>query len=155
MIMRACLTICAVWLCATAVASAGDPSPAPSRSESLSDDRPRQYRPVSIEFPDSAGKRFFGSRVLPVLAVDGCLTCHTPARGDVHPAIQYEHLLPYLAMGQSATDNVLIMKLANQRGLSERRPAHVGGQRCTKLDAEPCKTIRQWWQIEFGRGGRR
>jgi len=149
--MRAFVTICAVWFCAIAVALAGDSSATPSRSESPSDSRPRQYRPISVDFPDSTGKRFFASHVLPVLAIDGCLTCHTPARGDVHPAIQYEHLLPFLAMGQSATDNVLVMKLANQRGLSAQRPAHVGGQRCASLEAEPCRTIRRWWQIEFDR----
>jgi hypothetical protein len=76
--------------------------------------------------------------------------CHTPAPGDVHPAIQYEHLLPYLAMGQSATNNILMLKLANQRSFSPDQPAHVGGQRCSSGDAEPCKSIQAWWRIEFG-----
>lgn len=149
MIMKACLVVCVVCLGATTVAVAGDRPLTPSRSEGSSDDRPRQYRSIAVGFPDSEGKRFFVSRVLPVLAVDGCATCHTPARGDVHPAIQYEHLLPFLAMGQGSTNNVLIMKLANQRGLGPQRPTHVGGQRCANPEAEPCRTIQMWWRIEF------
>jgi hypothetical protein len=113
-------------------------------------DRPRQYRPLSISFPDSRGKQFFNARVLPALAANGCLTCHTPASGDVHPAIQYEHLLPYLAMGQGATNNILMLKLANQRSFNAQQPAHVGGQRCSSEDEEPCKSIQAWWRIEFG-----
>ncbi|MGE3420167.1 MAG: hypothetical protein AB7I42_29300 [Bradyrhizobium sp.] len=112
-------------------------------------ERPRQYRPLSIAFPDSPGKRFFASRVLPKLAANGCFSCHTPAPGDVHPAMQYEHLLPYLAMGQSATNNILMLKLANQRSFSPQQPEHVGGQRCATEDAEPCKSIQAWWQVEF------
>lgn len=112
-------------------------------------DRPRQYRPLSITFPDSRGKRFFNNRVLPKLAANGCFTCHTPAPGDVHPAMQYEHLLPYLAMGQSATNNILMLKLANPRSLSPQQPEHVGGQRCVTEDTEPCKSIQAWWRIEF------
>lgn len=114
-------------------------------------DRPRQHRPTSISFPDSKGKRYFNRRVLPALAANGCLTCHTPARGDVFPAIQYEFLLPYLAMGQSATNNILMLKLANQRSFNTHQPEHVGGQRCVAENAEPCRSIQAWWQIEFGK----
>lgn len=113
--------------------------------------QPRQYRPTSISFPDSKGKRFFNRRVLPALAANGCFTCHTPARGDVHPAIQYEHLLPYLAMGQSATNNILMLKLANQRSFNAQQPEHVGGQRCATENEEPCKSLQAWWRIEFGK----
>jgi len=132
--------IAALW--AGPVANAGD--------DVQDAQRPRQYRPTSISFPDSRGKRFFSRQVLPVLASNGCLTCHTPAPGDVHPAIQYEHLLSYLAMGQSPTNNVLMLKLANQRSFNAQQPAHVGGQRCSSEAAEPCKTIQAWWQLEFG-----
>jgi hypothetical protein len=121
--------------------------------EAQAADRPRQYRPLSISFPDSKGKRFFNQRVLPALAANGCFTCHTPAPGDVHPAIQYEHLLPYLAMGQSASNNILMLKLANPRSFKAQQPEHVGGQRCSSEGAEPCKSIQAWWRIEFG--GRR
>jgi len=113
--------------------------------------KPRQHRPTSVHFPDSEGKRFFNTHVLPRLATNGCLICHMPTRGDVHPAIQYEHLLPYLVMGQSATNNILMLKLANQRSFNPQQPAHVGGQRCASEEVEPCKIIQKWWRIEFGR----
>jgi hypothetical protein len=118
-------------------------------NEATQADKPRQYRPLSINFPDSRGKRFFTDQVLPKLAANGCFTCHTPAPGDVHPAMQYEHLLPYLAMGQSATNNILMLKLANPRSFSPQQPEHVGGQRCATGDTEPCKSIQAWWRIEF------
>jgi len=138
----AVVTVAVVVLWPVSVTNAGD--------ESRQADRPRQYRSASISFPDSKGKQFFSRRVLPALATNGCLTCHTPAPGDVHPAIQYEHLLPYLAMGQSPTNNVLMLKLANQRSFNAEQPAHVGGQRCSSVDAEPCRTIQDWWRLEFG-----
>ena len=135
---------------ATAEVEHGTTGTAQERQQTVA--KPRQHRPTSVDFPDSEGKRFFNKHVLPKLATNGCLTCHTPARGDVHPAIQYEHLLPYLAMGQSATNNILMLKLANQRSFNPQQPAHVGGQRCATEEAEPCKTIQGWWRIEFGQG---
>jgi len=113
-------------------------------------DRPSQHRPTSITFPDSDGKRYFNSLILPALARNGCMNCHAPAPGHVYPAMLYEHLLQFLAMGQSPTDNILMLKLANTRSFSADQPAHVGGQRCSSEDAEPCTLIQSWWQIEFG-----
>jgi hypothetical protein len=55
-----------------------------------------------------------------------------------------------LAIGDSAENNVVIYKIANVRSFSQQIPNHPGGQRCATIDAEPCKSIRQWWEIEFG-----
>ena len=98
------------------------------------------------------GKAFFQSNVLPRLAENGCLKCH--ARGYVRPNVTvYDELIRRLAIGDSAENNAVIYKLANVRSISPEIPNHPGGQRCTNIDAEPCKSIRQWWEIEFGRKG--
>jgi hypothetical protein len=95
------------------------------------------------------GKTFFDSKVLPKLAENGCLKCH--ARGYLRPnVLVYEELIRRLAIGDSAENNAIIYKIANIRSISPQIPNHPGGQRCTTIDAEPCKTIRQWWEIEFG-----
>ena len=65
--------------------------------------------------------------------------------------MEYEELLPYLAMGESADGTAVIRKIANLRAFAPDRPTHPGGQRCKSLDSEPCKTIIRWWEIEFGR----
>lgn len=96
------------------------------------------------------GEAFFASEVMPRLAENGCVMCHSPARGYVRPAIEYRELLTYLAMGQSADNNVLVFRLANLRSMMPGRPAHFGGQRCATLEAEPCRTLMQWWEVEFG-----
>ena len=64
----------------------------------------------------------------------------------------YEELLRRLAIGDSAENNAVIYKIANLRSIAPDRPNHPGGLRCENIDAEPCKTIRQWWRIEFGGG---
>lgn len=95
------------------------------------------------------GKTFFNSTVVPKLAENGCLKCH--ARGYIRPnVLVYEELIRRLAIGDSAENNVVIYKIANIRSISAEIPNHPGGQRCTNIDAEPCKSIRQWWEIEFG-----
>ena len=95
------------------------------------------------------GKTFFNNNVLPRLAENGCLKCH--ARGYVRPnVIVYEELIRRLAIGDSAENNAVIYKIANIRSISPDIPNHPGGQRCTNIDTEPCKSIRQWWEIEFG-----
>ena len=97
------------------------------------------------------GKAFFYSEVLPKLAENGCVKCH--ARGYLRPNVSvYEELLRRLAIGDSAENNAVIYKIANIRSISPEIPNHPGGQRCTGIDAEPCKSIRQWWDIEFGEG---
>ena len=96
------------------------------------------------------GEAFFDSDVMPRLAENGCVMCHSPGSGYVRPAIEYRELLTYLAMGKSADNNVLVFRLANLRSMSPDRPAHFGGQRCATLEAEPCRTLMQWWEIEFG-----
>lgn len=96
------------------------------------------------------GEAFFASEVMPRLAENGCVMCHSPGRGYVRPAIEYRELLTYLAMGQSADNNVLVFRLANLRSMMPGRPAHFGGQRCATLEAEPCRTLMKWWEVEFG-----
>jgi hypothetical protein len=95
-------------------------------------------------------EQFFTSQVLPRLATDGCVKCHSPGPGYVTPAISYDGLLPYLAMGQARDNNVLIYKIANQRSFAPDRPAHIGGRRCKSEAAEPCATLMRWWDLEFG-----
>ena len=95
------------------------------------------------------GKAFFYSNVLPRLAENGCFACH--ARGYVRPSVTvYEDLLKRLAIGDSAENNVVIYKMANIRSFNARIPNHPGGQRCASIDDEPCKSLREWWDLEFG-----
>lgn len=95
------------------------------------------------------GKHYFEANVVPKLAENGCPLCHS--RGYVHPnVVVYEELLPYLAMGVAAETTPVIRKIANLRAFRPDIPTHVGGPRCETLDSEPCKSILQWWQIEFG-----
>ena len=95
------------------------------------------------------GKAFFNTNVLPRLSENGCFACH--ARGYLRPNVtKYEELIRRLAIGDSAENNAVIYKIANIRSISPEIPNHPGGQRCTNIDAEPCKSIRQWWEIEFG-----
>lgn len=95
------------------------------------------------------GRAFFHSNVLPRMAENGCVKCH--ARGYLRPnVIVYEELLRRLAIGDSAENNAVIYKIANIRSISPEIPNHPGGQRCSGIDSEPCKSIRQWWEIEFG-----
>ena len=99
------------------------------------------------------GEAFFNEEVLPKLAENGCLSCH--AVGYLRPNVTvYEELLRRLAIGDSPENNAVIYKIANLRSIAPDRPNHPGGQRCESIDSEPCKTIRQWWRIEFGGGER-
>lgn len=94
------------------------------------------------------GEMFYQENVSPMFAQNGCLKCH--ARGYIRPNISYESMLRRLAIGDSAENNVLVYKIGNVRSFSSSIPNHPGGQRCATLDTEPCKTVRQWWAIEFG-----
>jgi hypothetical protein len=105
---------------------------------------------VAFAEDERAGAAFFEAQVLPKLLANGCANCHMPAPGYVRPAITYDDLLPYLAMGQARDDNVLIYKLANQRSFAPDRPSHIGGQRCADENSEPCSSIMSWWDTEFG-----
>lgn len=97
------------------------------------------------------GREFFNTNVLPRLAENGCLKCH--ARGYLRPNVTvYEELIRRLAIGDSAENNAVIYKIANIRSFTPEIPNHPGGQRCASIDVEPCKSIRQWWEIEFGEG---
>lgn len=96
------------------------------------------------------GEAFFNAEVTPRLAENGCVMCHSPGPGYIRPAIEYRDLLTYLAMGQSSDNNVLVFRLANLRSMMPGRPAHFGGQRCASLEAEPCRTLMRWWEVEFG-----
>jgi hypothetical protein len=101
--------------------------------------------------PTAAGRAFFYTTVLPKLAQNGCPACH--AVGYVNPNVTvYEQLLRRLAIGDSATNNAVIYKIANLRSIAPDRPNHPGGQRCATVDAEPCASIQKWWTIEFGNG---
>ena len=104
----------------------------------------------AVDYSARPGKAFFDEQVLPKLFANGCALCHIPGRGYVRPEITYQELLPYLAMGQAADNNVLIYKMANQRSAASDPPTHTGGQRCASEDAEPCKTLKAWWVVEFG-----
>ena len=105
---------------------------------------------VRATFPDSEGKTFFNQRVMPQLAVNGCQVCHMPGAGYVRPEISYDGLLPFLAIGQASDNNVVIFKIANQRSFAPNLPNHPGGNRCEDEDAEPCKSVKAWWEVEFG-----
>ena len=95
------------------------------------------------------GRRFYYDKVLPQLAQNGCPSCH--AVGYMHPNVTvYEEILRRLAIGDSPTNNAVIYKIANLRSIAPNRPEHPGGQRCATVDSEPCASIQQWWQIEFG-----
>jgi hypothetical protein len=101
------------------------------------------------------GRQFFLQSVLPKLgenmgeAETSCLSCH--GVGYLRPNLNvYEELLRRLAIGDSPENNAVIYKVANLRSIAPDRPNHPGGPRCESIDAEPCKTIRQWWRIEFG-----
>ena len=84
-------------------------------------------------------------------AQTSCLSCH--GVGYLRPNLNvYEELLRRLAIGDSPENNAVIYKIANLRSIAPDRPNHPGGLRCESIDAEPCKTIRQWWRIEFGGG---
>ncbi|WBX85213.1 hypothetical protein [Sphingosinicella microcystinivorans] len=99
------------------------------------------------------GEAFFDDRVLPALAENGCALCH--GQNYVRPRVlEYRELLPFLSMGSGPENNVLITKMANLRSIRADRPTHPGGQRCKSIDAEPCKTFRLWWEIEFGEPSR-
>jgi hypothetical protein len=95
------------------------------------------------------GKAFFETSVVPKLAENGCPMCH--AVGYVRPnVIVYADLLPYLAMGDAPEKTPVIRKIANLRAIRPDLPTHPGGQRCETTQAEPCRTIIEWWRIEFG-----
>lgn len=96
-----------------------------------------------------AGRKFFSEAVVPKLVENGCPMCH--AVGHVQPNVMmYDDLLPYLAMGDAAEKTPVLRKIANLRAIAPDRPTHPGGQRCDSLDAEPCKSITDWWRVEFG-----
>jgi hypothetical protein len=104
---------------------------------------------AQVSMAEDEGRGFFYERVLPRLSENGCPACH--AVGYLRPNVtKYEELLRRLAIGDSPENNAVIYKIANARSIAPDRPNHPGGQRCVNIDAEPCKTIRQWWLIEFG-----
>lgn len=94
------------------------------------------------------GKAFFQTNVVPKLVENGCPMCH--AVGYVQPNVMfYEQLLPYLAMGDAPEKTAVIRKIANLRAVRPDLPTHPGGQRCLTIESEPCKSIIEWWRIEF------
>jgi hypothetical protein len=99
--------------------------------------------------PSDAGRQFFYDSVLPKLVQNGCPSCH--AVGYMHPSVtDYDELLRRLAIGDSATNNVIIYTIANVRSIAPDLPTHPGGQRCQTVNSEPCASIQRWWKIEFG-----
>jgi hypothetical protein len=97
----------------------------------------------------AAGSVFFEKNVVPRLAENGCPMCH--AVGYVQPnVLVYEELLPYLAMGDAPEKTPVIRKIANLRAIRPDLPTHPGGQRCETVKSEPCRTIVEWWHVEFG-----
>lgn len=95
--------------------------------------------------PATSARAFFDTEVVPRLAENGCPTCH--ASGYVEPSFSYAGYLPLLGMGRSDSDNYLINKIS--KVAKDGRSIHVGGRRCSRLDDEPCKSLRAWWRIEF------
>ncbi len=98
-----------------------------------------------------SGEAFYLQHVLPKLSENGCVKCH--ARGYMRPTMSYQSMFSRLAIGDSAENNAVIYKIANVRSVAPQIPNHPGGQRCATIDVEPCKSIRQWWQIEFDQQG--
>ncbi len=97
----------------------------------------------------SKGENFFYERVTPELVKNGCALCH--ATGYVRPNVfKYDEFIRRLAIGHTADNNVVIFKMANLRSIAPDMPNHPGGQRCETPDTEPCKSIKAWWEIEFG-----
>lgn len=98
---------------------------------------------------DRPGQAFFTEKVLPRLLENGCQMCH--AVGYIEPnVLRYEHLLPYLAMGTDPETTPVIRKIANLRAIRPDMPTHAGGQRCETIASEPCRSIIEWWKVEFG-----
>jgi hypothetical protein len=95
------------------------------------------------------GRLFYAQHVFPELIKNGCQKCH--AVGDVHPnVLKYDELLPFLAMGDAPEKSDVIRQIGNLRQITPARPSHPGGQRCVNLESEPCRSIIQWWYVEFG-----
>ena len=108
----------------------------------------QQYSP-EIEAKPSDGEIFFNNNVLPELIANECQSCHS--KGYIRPNILiYDEFIKRLAIGDSSENNIVIYKIANIRSINPQIPNHPGGQRCLTIEDEPCKTIRQWWEIEFG-----
>jgi hypothetical protein len=96
-----------------------------------------------------ADEAYFNANVAPKLAQDKCAACHVA--NFIRPRVfEYRELLPYLAMGTSPENNVLIAKMSNARHLLPDVASHPGGQRCQTIDSEPCLSFRSWWDNEFG-----
>lgn len=101
----------------------------------------------------AAGEKYYYESVLPRLAENGCPKCH--AAGYLRPNVgAYNDMLRRLAIGDSPANNAIIYKIANIRSIAPDRPNHPGGQRCATVESEPCKTIMQWWSIEFDDAGK-
>lgn len=97
----------------------------------------------------NTGSVFFEKNVVPRLVENGCPMCH--AVGYIQPnVLVYEEFLPYLAMGDAPEKTPVIRKIANLRAIRTDLPTHPGGQRCATVQSEPCRTIVEWWQVEFG-----
>jgi hypothetical protein len=95
------------------------------------------------------GKAYFEENVVPKLVENGCPMCHSV--GYVQPnVVLYRDLLPYLAMGDAPEKTPVIRKIANLRAIRPDLPTHPGGQRCETIRSEPCASIIQWWNVEFG-----
>jgi hypothetical protein len=96
-----------------------------------------------------ADEAYFNANVAPKLAQDKCATCHVA--NFIRPRVfEYRELLPYVAMGTSPENNVLIAKMTNARHLLADVASHPGGQRCQSIDSEPCLSFQTWWKNEFG-----
>lgn len=100
---------------------------------------------------DENGRDYFYNEVLPRFLENGCQACHTT--GYVRPVVViYEEVFPFLAMGDAPESSMLLVTLADLRNTRTDRAAHVGGNRCASLQVEPCKTVVEWWRLEFGDG---
>ena len=105
------------------------------------------------EEPVSRGEDFYYRSVMPRFETSDCRMCHD--FGHIFPSMRYQDMRQYLAMGTSRSNNVLIYKLANERGTTAHGPVHIGGQFCSSPDSEPCRTLKSWWDVEFETKGTR
>lgn len=114
---------------------------------------PARAASAATDMIDRPGREFFTTKVLPRLAENGCQMCH--AVGYIEPnVLLYDQLLPYLAMGTDPETTPVIRKIANLRAIRPDMPTHAGGQRCETIASEPCRSIIQWWKVEFGGEGK-
>ncbi len=114
---------------------------------SLSDGDPMDSNPPPL--PTDPNELFFVESVRPLLQQQ-CFTCHNQPQfvtGEPGPLTIYEYasMRAKLAMGTTAVDNELILKVSNQI-------AHTGDNQCpmgVNAGDIVCGKLIEWWEKEF------